>query len=270
MADTTFLPSTASANVALSNGNLTATASSTAIGGVQSQDSQNAGQFYVEFTYTTIAGGSTGAGFCTPAATYTGLSSGNGLLGLVVYKSGTVRLNGATAVTIGALSNGALVCAAIDLTNMRAWFRLGATGNWNNSASATPATPSTGIDISGVFSTASPAWPFAVFDGGASDQITANFGASAFVGAVPTGFTAGWPTQTIPTALVATQAGAEVWGQNTSPPLRVTQLGAEAWGSNTSPPLRVTQLGAEVWLNLAAPYVPPAPAAGYVGMCVIT
>ena len=57
------------------------------------------------------------------------------------------------------------------------------------------------------------------------------------------------------TSLLLTQAGAEVWGANSVPPLRVTQAGGEVWLTNPAPPLRVAQAGAEVWLALNTPYV---------------
>jgi hypothetical protein len=62
---------------------------------------------------------------------------------------------------------------------------------------------------------------------------------------------------TIPVAPHITQTGAEVWGDNTAPPVHLTQAGAEVWGSNPSVTVHLTQVGAEVWLALNEPYAAP-------------
>ncbi|WP_143029825.1 MULTISPECIES: hypothetical protein [Bradyrhizobium] len=73
----------------------------------------------------------------------------------------------------------------MDLDVQHAWLRINA-GNWNNDVSANPATVSNGIDFSSIPSTG--AWH--AFYGGNYPGVssTANFGASAFAHAVPSGF----------------------------------------------------------------------------------
>ena len=111
----------------------------------------------------------------------------------VAFKSGNVWILGANRFTIGAITNGAVVCVALDLDNKRYFCRLGAAGNWNGSSSVTPATPSTGFDISTWIAAGFALHP-AVTLGGTGDTITANFGDTAFTGTVPAGYTAGFPT----------------------------------------------------------------------------
>ncbi|WP_256808135.1 hypothetical protein [Bradyrhizobium sp. Bra64] len=104
--------------------------------------------------------------------------------------SGQVVVSGAHLGTVSPASNGETLGFAIDLDNQKFWVRkIG--GDWLNLSFANPATNSNGISIpSGTYV------PFSTFGGsfGTAGQIqTANFGGSAFLGAVPSGFTAGWP-----------------------------------------------------------------------------
>lgn len=72
-----------------------------------------------------------------------------------------------------------------------AWCRVGATGDWNNDPSANPATGAGGIDLTATGDPPNPMGPIVHISGGG--QQTFNFGNTAFAGAVPAGFTAGWP-----------------------------------------------------------------------------
>ena len=76
------------------------------------------------------------------------------------------------------------------MTTMLVWARVGADGEWNGSPTANPATQVGGISVP---YTGLPVYAFGggmVFEFGDSDKITANFGGSAFVGTMPTGFVA--------------------------------------------------------------------------------
>ena len=172
---------------------------------------------------------------------------------------GTIYVDGvSTGVNIGTIADGTLVGIAADLTARLIWFRLGAAGNWNASASNNPATGVGGIvcNTSGVGIPTHPAY----FGAAGSNVATANFGDSAFVGAVPSGFTSGFTAGvSVPTNAIASQVAAEHW-LTTNPDARITQVVAEHWASVTSDNLQavVTQVLVEHWASVAS----VVPAAG--------
>jgi len=191
----TFDPAMSS-SVTLSGGNLIATNTGKVPANqgasVASVNARSSGKYYFEATFITITGGANlGVGIGTTTSTYSGLggsaTTGNNGLG-----SGTIWANGAsTGISIGAYSNGQVAGVAVDLTNRKIWFRHSPSGNWNNNASYNPATNTGGITIpSGAMV------PFVTFGGSggqANNVVAADFGASAFSGAVPSGFMPGWP-----------------------------------------------------------------------------
>jgi hypothetical protein len=129
-----------------------------------------------------------------------------------------------------------VVCAALDLDNQLVWFRIGAAGNWNGSASNNPVTGVGGVSISrtglGQGVDCYP-WLFLV---SSATSATANFGGSAFTGAVPSGFTSGWDdTVTALSNMVATQIAVEQWGVGT-PAMQLTQIAIEEWASVAAAP----------------------------------
>lgn len=155
---------------------------------------QTAGKYYFEVTGTNVAsaGSNMAVGIGTPSSTYTSMGNGGAVTGDMVYVgSGNIYASGSfTSIAIGAIAVGNIVGMAVDLDNRKIWFRKAPSGNWNNSGTANPATNTGGIAIP-----AGTMVPFCTFGGagGTGNIFTANFGASAFAGAVPAGFTAGWP-----------------------------------------------------------------------------
>jgi hypothetical protein len=84
--------------------------------------------------------------------------------------------------TIQTAVAGNIGCVAYDIGNGTIWFRTNG-GNWNNSGTSNPATNTGGISLlfgSSVYPAA------ALYD--ATDQITVNFGATAYAFTPPTGF----------------------------------------------------------------------------------
>jgi hypothetical protein len=141
---------------------------------------------------------------------------------------GTAVLNfnaGATFTT------GTVICYAIDLDGGLIWIRSGAAGNWNNSAANNPATGIGGQSLVGIgLGQGIDCYPW-VFLNSSANSITANFGGSAFIGAVPAGFTSGWDDSVaIVTNMVATQTVMEQWGSGT-PAMWATQVLIEHWAS---------------------------------------
>jgi hypothetical protein len=205
MANTTFNPSDKAANCALTVGNLVATCSSGVNGWCRAVDKQIAGKFYWEVTATTIAAATTGFGISAfNSDMSSAFASNTGTCG--VDRGGTVYVDGANQGTalLGTIVGGTVVCFAFDADSRLIWIRSGAAGNWNGSAGANPATGAGGILTKlGRGIPAYPAWR-----GAASGEVaTANFGDTAFVGAVPSGYTSGF-TATPVTALLVHADGA--------------------------------------------------------------
>ena len=119
--------------------------------------------------------------------------------------NGMIFANNTTSgFALGVVNSGDIVSYAIDLTARKGWARKNG-GNWNNRtlAASNPATGVGGISIhaTGAFA------PFILFGNtgtAAGDNMTANFGATAYAYAVPSGFS-NWPNTTLaPFKLVAT------------------------------------------------------------------
>jgi hypothetical protein len=192
----TLDPATVTA-VTLSGGNLVATNTGTTSpdqgAHVAASSGKSTGKYYFEVRWTTVVGGANfGIGIGTTASTYTNMGSG-GTTGDVAYRGDNVYSNGSVILASlgGAWSQGQTICVAADLDNRRIWFRQAPAGNWNNNATYSPVT-----NVGGLAVPAGAMVPFATFGGGsglANNAVTFNLGASAFLGAVPSGFTPGWP-----------------------------------------------------------------------------
>lgn len=196
IATVTWDPATVT-SVTMSGGNLVATNTGTTSADqgarVVAASGKSTGKYYFEITWTTILGGANfGLGAGTTASTYTGMGNG-GTTGVIMYRSGSVWSIGSNVSSvIGAWSSGQVAGIAVDLDNRRIWFRAANTSVWNGSGSNNPATNTGGYTIP-----AGTMVPFVTFGGTsgvANNVITANFGASAFTGATPAGFTSGWPS----------------------------------------------------------------------------
>lgn len=263
MANTTWSTTDKTALITLSGGNLIATSGGSSQG-VRGIDGKNAGKYYVEYTGSTWATGNTVAGFGNRNASLSSAGTGT-----VYYnRSGQLSVNGSLILTgLTALTAGAVVCAALDIDNKLIWFRVGAAGNWNGNASYNPATGVGGVSIAVLLPPTSllPLYPYT---SNWSDTITANFGDSAFVGSVPSGFTAGFPTGTPPLNAIATQVAVEQWA-SPNPAAQLTQVAAEVWAAvaaGVSSAL-VTQIALEEWAVIPV-LVPPATPSRQVGVSV--
>jgi hypothetical protein len=242
---TTWNPSDKSASTTLSSGNLVASFAS-GNNGVRSTDRIYTGKYYWEVTFTgTVVNLAVGVALGTSSLT----TAVGGNITCYVSSNGGISINGsATGTTIGAVANGGVVCYALDAANDLIWYRNGAAGNWNGNVANNPATGVGGISIAswagglmGIY-----AW---AFGGAGSCGATANFGASAFAGAVPSGFTPEFPggTTLINTAVV-TQTSLEQWGQG-APVAQITQVALEQWGALAFAAGRavITQVALEQW-----------------------
>lgn len=184
---TTFNPADLTA-VTLSGGNLVATSASPN-GGVRGAGGLSSGKYYFEFAYTTINTNGFGTGIALASATVVG-TSGTGIVS-INRTTGQIVVNGTgSGIALGIINPATIVGIAVDLTSKLIWFRFAPAGNWNNNVANNPATGAGGVNIATI--STGPLYP--IFYGQLNDKCTANFGATAFVGAVPSGFTAGWFT----------------------------------------------------------------------------
>jgi len=182
----TFNGTPSTAFITLSNGNLTVTKNSTPnVGEVISLSVRSSGKYYFEIINTLKSGGTSHTlGVKRSAAP--DLSTGFVVVpggATIIYNNGTD-----TGKDLGVGASGNRYDFAIDLTNRLGWIRR-AGGNWNADPTANPATGVGGLTI--VAGSFAPG--VYLSNGGGAESVTANFGASAFVGAVPAGFTSGWP-----------------------------------------------------------------------------
>ena len=170
-------------NITLSGGNLVATTTNN--GAVRTVVGLTSGKVYWEATATLWVQSSTciGLGLVSVSLSNFWQAPANCIM---MNKGGQIWNNGSIGPSIGGtLATGVVICFALDVTNHLLWMRNGAAGNWNGSGTANPATGTGGISISGWATTALYAMAGGI---GGSDVWTANFGASAFSGAAPSGF----------------------------------------------------------------------------------
>ena len=203
---TTWSTTDKSSNVTLSNGNLTATWTASANTGVRSASGVLTGKYYFELTTGAMA--NTGEGVATAATAFSSaIPAGSAT---IVY-AGTIYINGTSSgVSLGTVSGSTTIGIALDLTNQMIWFRKAPSGNWNNNASYNPATSTGGLSISSITSSGTLAlFPVSISTSGTSNTL-ANFGATGFSGAVPSGFTSGLPAAVVNvlTTPISASAGA--------------------------------------------------------------
>lgn len=249
MANTTWNPAD-DLNVTLSGANLVATAQNSA-GGVRSILSVSTGKCYWEFTGTAFWGGFAIAGGVANASANLGTVQATPTNAAWVSGQGGILVNSTTpSGNLGGQSTGAVIGVALDLTNKMIWFRNAPSGNWNGSGTANPATNTGGFSISAIAGL--PLYGLMTMAGGLQNAaITANFGDTAFTGAVPAGFTSGFTAG--PTNALVTQIAVEHW-LTTNPPAQVTQVAIEHWATVTGTGLQAiaTQVALEHWASVAS------------------
>jgi hypothetical protein len=187
MANTTWNPADL-VNITLSGGNLIAT-STAGSAGVRGIGSRSSGKYYWEYSYTFVNTNSFSTGICLATASITGASAVG--IAFLSRSTGDITVSGtASGFSLGApVAPGSVVGIAVDFTAKLLWFRIAPSGNWNGSGTANPATGTGGADITSI--STGPLYPHMM--AGTSDKVTANFGDSASIGAVPSGFVFGFP-----------------------------------------------------------------------------
>lgn len=178
------------AQITLSGGNLSAQSTGTSAG-VRHMTGHSSGKYYWEVTTINWGGTGTETGLATSSAAL----AGGGVAGQAVVTrsvggfNGAIYINGSDSGSrLGVMTN-VIVGIAADLTGGLIWYRIAPTGNWNGSGTANPATGVGGISLGALAGTTLLPL-FAALS--ATEDVTANFGGSAFSGTVPSGFTSGW------------------------------------------------------------------------------
>jgi hypothetical protein len=188
----TALNTGTAAQAAFDPGNLLVAHTSATLGGAVANDFKTTGKFY--FEERIVASGSNGDAFglMNAAATFTNFITNGSNCFAVYLGTGAIWSNGANSTkTLGARATGDVLGFAIDFGNQRAWVRVAPSGNWNNDATADPATNTGGISISTVIG--SGMVPALGFNNSTLSIFALNPGRTKFLGSVPAGFTAGWP-----------------------------------------------------------------------------
>ena len=237
---TTWNPSDKAASLNLTNGNLTDTSTSSAgSANVRSIFSASTGKWFWEYTLTTVVSGYL-PGIANNVIGLTAAVPGTGAC--VVNASGALYVNTTSVLSFtGGLASGNTFAIAVDIGAKRLWIKYGST-NWNNNVANDPATGVGGVDISALASP--PYYAFASI-GVTGGVLTANFGASTFVNAVPSGFQPGFGA---PTSAQLTQAALEQWFMPNAN-AQATQAAIEMWGSAGATASRAitTQVALEEW-----------------------
>jgi hypothetical protein len=179
----TFNPGDKGVNSTLSGGNLTDTGTTTADSTARATGSLTAGgKFFWSYAVATIDTARPGVGIANATANLATFL-GQDFNSIGYQPSGTVLINSAVFATLASYTAPATIDVAVDLTNSKIWFRPNG-GNWNNSGSDNPATNTGGLSLATL--NAGPYFPAAYVSN--TSALTANFGASAFTYAAPSGF----------------------------------------------------------------------------------
>lgn len=247
MANTILDISTASANVNVFNSSHTANSNTTSFVGVRAVDGYWHGKYYYETTidFTNSSPFSVATGITSDVTGYNKISTNSFTL---YANSGQLWVDATLKANIGIINNGNTVCLAFDFNLGYGWVRQGASGLWNNNASGDPSSNVGGFQIpataykTGVF----PARPVLSFRDVKFGQGTVNFGDSAFVGAVPAGFTGGWPSGGDPTTVIASDVGIEILTTGNVSNLIVSDMGLEIIGQSNTTNVIATTVGFDI------------------------
>ncbi|CAB4195861.1 hypothetical protein UFOVP1299_39 [uncultured Caudovirales phage] len=188
---TTLDPSAKGSDVTLSGGNLLWSGTGGGGGsGVRSIASHSTGRYYFEYKYTAGTSNHTGVGLANSSwdysvNTYVGATGSCGV-GLVI---GTLSKYAITGTCSSTAAIDVWLGVAVDLDAKKIWFRNITSAETWNGTSADPSAGTGALDfvLTGPYFAAA-----SEYAGGGTQSGTLNFGASAFVGAVPSGFSSGF------------------------------------------------------------------------------
>jgi hypothetical protein len=182
-----FDPSNKGTDVTLSSGNLSATntSASNVYETARSTTSHSSGKFYIEFTINVrAANNAVLLGFANASSGLNNYIS-NDNNGVGSYNSIIALNNGSIGGTAGFVQ-GDIVDMAVDIGASLVWYRTNS-GSWNSGAGADPATGIGGANF--VAMAAGPYFAAVSMNGsGNNNQVTANFGGTAYSFTPPSGF----------------------------------------------------------------------------------
>jgi hypothetical protein len=184
---TTLNPANAGPNVTLGGGNLQVTGNSpVADSGAQSTTSQASANSYIEAFFVGL-GPDTGFGFAN-TINYPNIGATSALATTIFPTSGNIWFNGAaTGLSVGVGHDNDVYAAAINFSSKLIWYKNVTTAsNWNGTVGASPGGTG-GISFSAL---TGPFFMFFVISAGTTNFGQVNFGATAFTGALPSGFVA--------------------------------------------------------------------------------
>jgi hypothetical protein len=104
--------------------------------------------------------------------------------GAILDNGGNFGYNSSNGVLRATLTTGDTACFALDLDNLKIWFRKGS-GNWNGSGTDDPATNTGGKSISGI---STPVYGAARFSTGNNGNITGRWDSADWGFTAPSGF----------------------------------------------------------------------------------
>jgi hypothetical protein len=181
------------ANITLSGGNLTAALSTNTFYAnlFGNGSGKSSGKYYFEVTLTAVNLDGQGVGFGDGTVTTNELIGSQTTSVTWKFSNGEIR-RANPLTTIYTAAAGDIVAVAVDFDAKLIWYRKktgGTTNNWNNSGTANPATGVGGIDVTAGIGDpfTGPFWPMFTMEI-TGDNITANFGGSAYAMTAPSGF----------------------------------------------------------------------------------
>lgn len=174
-------------------------AGSGVVGAVRAAGTLNSGKWYFELHMTTWASIYTSCGIATALAVLSTVGTATTQTeAALLAQGGFCTINGNnTSINLGSLTSGVTIGVAVDVTAGLVWFRVCPSGNWQGSSTANPATGVGGASFVGASAGIyggfiAPSQILPIFcPGTGGETCTANFGGSAFSGAVPAGFNSG-------------------------------------------------------------------------------
>jgi hypothetical protein len=176
----TWNPADKSTTITLSNGDLTASASSSQIA-VRATIGQSAGRWYWEVSADSVSSSYASVGVLTMTATL-GYGLGSSIAPGAGYgSSGSITSSGGNGTTACAFASGGVIGVALDLDSRVIYFSVN--GVWQGGGD--PSMGTGGLSLGSVSESLYPALSL-----GVGDVLTVNFGQSAFARAAPSGFSA--------------------------------------------------------------------------------
>ena len=191
---TTWDPNNKSASIALSGGNLIATASNTSGSASVRATRVVTGPTYLEYTIGSLTGDTLLVGMVDYSFNLSSTALGADTHGLSYQSSGAVKINGTTLSTIQTFAASNVVQMFFSPKLQQVWFNVNNSANWNNSSSNVPSDVY-GTAVGGI-STATlatggggPLFPAMSSTGAASNTnaVTAAFSSAGWTYSAPSG-----------------------------------------------------------------------------------